>query len=235
MKITTYFIGFQIQDTIAWTVKYYKNFCERVVYFDNFSTDLSREIAEECGAEVRLYGKAGVLDDQAMLDVKKTCWKGDRSDLVIVCDDDEIVLPPIKNDGTIYHCQGYEMYSEDMPVNNWLDVRTGIVNEQYSKMAMFNPRAIEDIGYVYGCHGYQTRPKGNLIWGERVPLLHYRSVGGAERLIQRHRMYNQLKPGEANVRWSLASHHKEPETHKRKVFEDGLRNSAILPFLIGDL
>lgn len=236
MNATCFFLGYNIQETIHLTVKHYQQFCNRVVYHDNFSTDLSREIAEELGAEVKLFGRAGVLDDQAYLDVKKNCWKLDRSDLVYVVDDDEIVLPPIAHvNSTIYHCQGYEMYSNHMPVNNWLDLKKGVINDQYSKMACFNPREIEDIGYVYGCHGHQTRPKGKLVWGERIPLLHYRSVGGVDRLIKRHRMYNEKERGEANKRWNLANHYSESEAHKRKVFEDGLANSEILPCLIGDL
>lgn len=236
MKITVFFIGFQIQDTIAFTIRHYQQFCQRVVYFDNFSTDLSRDIAEQMGAEVRLFGKSGVLDDQAYLDVKLHCWKTDSSDLVIVCDDDEILLhPPKETSATIYKTQGYGMYSNDMPVDRWTDVKTGLPDEQYSKFCIFNPKAITDIGYVFGCHSHQTRPKGKLFWGSEVlPLLHYNRVGGADRLIKRHRMYNEKKRGEANVRWDLGHHYLESETHKRKHFAEQLAKSTTLPFLTGD-
>jgi len=232
MTITCYFIGFNIQDTIAWTIRHYQKFCQRVVYFDNFSTDLSRDIALELGADVRLFGKAGVLDDQAYLDVKLNCWKTDTSDLVVVCDDDEILLyPPTHVGPTIYKTQGYGMYSNSFPKENWTEIMTGVKDDQYSKFVIFNPKAIKDIGYVFGCHGHQTKPKGNIVYGGDVlPLLHYNRVGGVERQIQRHRMYLQKEWGEANKKWDLAHHYKESETHKRKYFAEQLERCETLGF-----
>lgn len=234
MKITCHFIGWNIQETIGFTIRHYQKFCERVVYHDNHSTDLSRDIALQLGADVRLFGTPGVLDDQAYLDLKKTCWKLDDSDLVIICDDDEILLHPPKEPGTIFRTQGYGMYSNNMPATDWLEIKTGVPDDQYSKIVVFNPKAIQDIGYVYGCHGHQTRPQGNLKWGQQIiPLLHYRAVGGTERLIQRHREYNKKKRGEANVRWDLGGHYHQEESEKRAYFDEQLRNSKTLPFLTG--
>ena len=232
MKITCFFIGFNIQDTIHLTISHYKQFCHRVVYFDNFSTDLSRDIAEQLGAEVRLFGKAGILDDQAYLDIKLHCWKTDDSDLVIVCDDDEILLhPPRASEATIYKTQGYGMYSNDFPKERWTEIMSGVKDDQYSKLCIFNPKAVTDIGYVFGCHGYQTKPKGKLFWGSEVlPLLHYNRVGGVDRQLQRHRMYNEKEWGEANKKYNLAHHYKESEQHKRKYFAEQLAKCETLSF-----
>lgn len=236
MKITCYFIGWNIQDSIHLTINHYKKFCQRIVYFDNFSTDLSREIAEQLGAEVKLFGKAGVLDDQAFVDIKNHCWKGDDSDYVIVCDDDEIVLCPPSNTGaTIFKTQGYGMYSNTMPEKEWTEIMTGVPDDQYSKLAIFNPKKIKEIGYVYGCHGHQTKPHGSLFYGSQtIPILHYNGVGGIERRLARHRLYNQKELGEANKRWNLAHHYKQEEKEKRRWYAEQLAKSETLPFLIGD-
>lgn len=221
MTITAYFIGFQIAETIAFTIRHYSKFCQRIVYYDNFSTDRSREMAEELGAEVHLFGRAGVLDDQAYVDLKNSCWKGDDSDYVIVCDDDEILLhPPHGTGATIFKTQGYGMYSNEMPKENWTEIMTGVPDDQYSKFVIFNPKQVKEIGYVYGCHGHQTKPKGNLFWGPTIPLLHYNRVGGVDRLIRRHRMYNERKRGEANLKWNLGHHYQQEEQEKRRYFAE---------------
>lgn len=230
MKITVYFIGYNIQDTIGFTIAHYAKFCQRIVYFDNFSTDRSRETAEELGAEVRLFGKTGVLDDQAYVDIKNHVWKTDNSDLVIICDDDEIVLcPPVDPVATIYKTQGYGMFSEKMPQKEWTEILTGVPDNQYSKLAIFSPKKVREIGYVYGCHGHQTRPHGTLFYGSQViPLLHYRAVGGVGRLINRYRMYNEKKRGEANIRWNLAHHYTQEEKDLKQWFDAELAKSETL-------
>lgn len=232
MKITVYFIGFNIQDTIRLTVSHYSKFCQRIVYYDNHSTDLSRYIALQMGCDVRLFGRVGVLDDQAYIDIKNNVWKTDDSDLVIICDDDEIVLcPPVDHVATIFKTQGYGMFSNQMPEKEWTEVLTGVPDDQYSKLAIFNPRKIKEIGYVYGCHGHQTKPHGSLFYGSAiVPILHYRTVGGVERLISRYRMYNQKKRGEANIRWNLAHHYTQEEKELRRWFQGELKRSETLLF-----
>lgn len=230
MTITAYFIGFNIQETIAFTIRHYQKFCHRIVYFDNFSTDNSRDIAKELGAEVHLFGRAGVLDDQAYVDLKNSCWKGDDSDYVIVCDDDELVLcPPANTEATIFKTQGYGMFSEKMPQKEWTEILTGVPDSQYSKLAIFSPKKIKEIGYVYGCHGHQTKPHGTLFYSAiTIPLLHYRTVGGVGRLIERYRMYNQKKRGEANIRWNLAGHYSQEEKDLRHWFDAELARSVTL-------
>lgn len=232
MTITCFFIGWNIQDTIHLTISHYKQFCQRIVYYDNFSTDLSRDIAQELGAEVKLFGKAGVLDDHAYLDVKLHCWKTDNSDYVIVCDDDEIVLcPPADTGATIFRTQGYGMYSNDFPRETWTEILTGTPDDQYSKLAIFNPKKIKEIGYVYGCHGHQTKPQGQLFYGSQtIPILHYRAVGGAQRIIDRYRAYNQKRRGEANQKFNLAHHYNQEEKELRKWHQEQLEKAETLSF-----
>jgi len=194
LKVETFLITWNRESTIHLTVKYYLQF-GKVTVFDNFSDDNTREICEALGAEVRLFGQAGVLSDQAYLDVKNHCWKGSEADYVIVCDDDEILYHEDLNfllkqerlwGTTIFRTQGYSMFSENMPISNWLEVNTGYKDNNYSKSIIFDPSKI-DINYVYGCH--EARPKGTIKESKEVlNVLHYNKIGGIQRLLDRHHL-----------------------------------------------
>lgn len=227
MNIEAYIITWNREDIIHLTINYYKSFCSKVVIFDNFSTDRTREIAEEMGCEVRLFGKMGSLDDGEYLKVKNHCWKGSKADWVIVCDDDEILYNPnFDSEASILTTQGYEMFSNDVPKESFLEVNTGVKNDNYSKSICFNPKRIKEINYVYGCH--EARPKGDISYSKEVAmLLHYRSIGGVERLIKRHREYVE-RFSEINKKWNLGHHYKQAEDLKRKEWKDSYEKSGIL-------
>lgn len=236
MDIEVYIITWNREDSIHLTINYYKKFCSKIVIFDNFSTDNTRDIATALGCEVRLFGKEGLLDDGEYLKIKNGCWKGSYADWVIVVDDDEIlynedllfILKQARLNGeTIFKPQGFSVHSDEMPKKSWLEIQQGHKDENYSKLCVFNPKAITAINYVYGCH--EARPEGRLVWGRnKLYLLHYRSVGGVERLIARHKEYvKRFSP--INLKWGLGSHYKELEEIKKRQWKDGLEKSV--PFI----
>jgi hypothetical protein len=161
----------------------------------------------ELGADVRLFGTAGVLSDADYLEVKNNCWKGSDADWVIIVDDDEILYKPPFEDETasIIRTQGFEIYSHDMPKDSFLELQEGEVNNNYSKLCVFNPNRIKEINYIYGCH--EARPAGDIVYSvSKLPLLHYRSIGGPHRLIERQRSYIP-RMSEVNKRWGLGAHY----------------------------
>ncbi len=167
MKIEAHIIGWNRSDTIAMTVRHYKSFCDKVIYHDNISEDDTRFIAAGLMADVRLFGMSGVLDDSQYLTVKNNAWKNSDADWVIVVDDDEILYHPnlieelqfAKDSGaTIIRPKGFGIFSNEMPVNEWTELMSGVPDENYSKLCVFNPKAIQEIGYIYGCH--QAKPVG---------------------------------------------------------------------------
>lgn len=233
MNIEAYIITWNREDLIHLTINYYKQFCSKIVIFDNFSTDRTRDIARELGCDVRLFGVSGSLDDSEYLKVKNNAWKRSEADWVIVCDDDEILYDPdlmdklyrARADGiTIFKPQGYNMHSDLMPESSWLDIKTGLKNDNYSKWIIFSPK-IQEIGYVYGCH--EARPKGNLKFREDLKLLHYRDIGGVERLLKRHRQYVE-RFSTINKKWNLGHHYKQDEDEKRREWKDCLEKSETL-------
>lgn len=236
MKIETYIIAWNRESTIHLTINHYAQL-GKVFLYDNFSTDSTREIAESLGADVRLFGREGVLDDGVYLDIKNHCWKKSDADWVIIVDDDEILYHPYlkielqlaKDSGaTLIHPQGFAIYSNEMPVKEWVEIMDGIKDDQYSKLCCFDPKAITDINYVYGCH--EARPKGRVREVFKLFLLHYHCVGGAERMINRHALYapRRLK-SPVNVRWKLGEEYGFTPDSKRRWFRDRLEKSV--PFI----
>ena len=234
MTVEAFIICWNREDTIHLTIKHYLKL-GRVILYDNFSDDRTREIAESLGAEVRMFGVAGQLDDQAYIDVKNHCWKHSQADYVIVVDEDEILYHPhldlflanaLDNGCTILRPQGFNIHSDEMPVSDWLEIKRGENNENYSKSCVFRPLHIKEIGYRWGCHA--CRPMGNIVYGPAgLHLLHYRDVGGVDRLIERHRLY-QGRLSEFNKKFNLGHHYSETEADKRKQWKDFSERSVIL-------
>lgn len=215
-------------ETIHLTIKHYKEFCSRIIIYDNYSDDGTPDIARQMGCEVKQFGIAGVLDDREYTKLKNNCWKGSDADWVIVVDADEIFIPPdIWNvDVTIYQTFGWNIYSEKIPVSDWIEITTGVRDDQYSKLVCFNPNQITEIGYIHGCH--IARPTGNVNYSNGLfPLLHYRNVGGIDRLIKRHDIY-QKRLSDWNIKWKCGHHYSEEVSKKKSYYFTKLQESKPL-------
>lgn len=226
MIIDAHIIAWNEADIIRLTVQYYKSFCRHVIIYDNHSDDNTREIAAEAGAEVQLFGIPGQLDDREYLKVKNHCWKGSDADYVIVCDTDEILYsighnwfeneqlcpPP-----TIFNTQGFSIWDNNVPHGTLLELTKGVLDDAYSKKILFSPK-LEEIGYVYGCH--ECNPKGRIVHGNtKFAVLHYHNIGGVERVIRRHAMYEQRR-SEHNRRWGMGRQYAETPEFKRKEWNE---------------
>lgn len=232
MRIETHIVTWNRADTIHLTVQYYQAF-SKVIVHDNFSTDQTRDILEALSAEVRLFGRAGVLDELEYLKVKNHVWKGSDADFVLLVDDDEIIYHPelinvlqraITNGDTIFKPKGFSIYSNDMPVNKWTEIMTGIPDEKYNKPCCFSPR-INEINYAPGCH--EAKPRGDLKYNNELILLHYHGVGGVERMIKRHQEYEpRRQKSEFNMRWGCGKEYGFSPESKRQWFKEQLEKSV---------
>lgn len=244
MNVECFFLNWNEADTIDLTINHYKQFCGKITVYDNHSDDGSDQIAKMAGCEVIKFGTPGELNDADYRTVKNTCWKNSAADWVIVVDLDEVlsypnlraVLQVTKSSGkTIFRTQGYNMVSRKVPACYWEQVQTGIKNDEYSKLVCFNPRAIKEINYEYGCH--KASPVGDIQWAqETLSLLHYRCVGGVQRLIDRHALYEK-RLSEINRRWKMGNYTYvlDPAMveEKRAEFEYYLQNSKVLESVFG--
>jgi len=186
------------------------------------------------GAEVKQFGTPGVLSDDDYLTVKNNCWKKSKADWVIVCDADEILIAPSRltleinaNDGfTIYKTIGFDVVSFEMPIRSYSEIRNGYRNENYSKSVIFNPREIKEINFKYGCH--VSKPVGNVSYHPQpLILMHYRNIGGPQRLVDRHALYRP-RMSEKNKRFGLGCHYEYTDEQRVKEWHAKFNSSVEL-------
>lgn len=211
MNIHAYVMAHNEAETIALTIRHYYSFCSHVVLLDNFSDDGTPDIARQMHCKVIQFGKQGLLDDEIYRQTKNEIWKknhpgSERRDFVIVCDADEVLKVSFaqlraaeKENATIFNTWGFDVFSYEMPEYEWFEILTGHHQPNYNKTVIFNPKFITDINFRIGAH--TSSPKGIVKWAsERLPLFHYRNVGGPERLVKRHAMYRPRMSEENKIR-----------------------------------
>jgi glycosyltransferase involved in cell wall biosynthesis len=245
--IEAYLVAFNEEETIHFSIKHYQTFCSRITILNNHSTDRTVEIAKAMGCRIRNFGTPGILNDRDYIDIKNECWKESRYDWVIVADCDEILSVPryahgqvgrilqgfdyAKYNGqTLFKTQGWNIFSHDVPKDNWLEITNGHPDENYSKTVIFNPKQITDINFRIGAH--VSSPRGNVIWSEEtLTLFHYRNVGGPQRLIERHNLYRP-RMSQENLQRNWGHHYLMTDEERIKEWE--LKYQKSKPFsLVG--
>lgn len=235
MVVEAYIIAWNESETIHLTIKHYQQFCQRIIIYDNFSTDNTREICEALGCEVKPFGIAGVLDDREYTKLKNNCWKGSKADWVIVVDADEIlwadnILDQLnklrKLKFGMISTQGWQVVSQYVPRESWLEITNGFIDENYSKFVIFDPKAVKEMNYVHGCH--IAKPVNSLCTTNNNPgfiLLHYRNVGGYQRLIDRHKLYRE-RMSDWNIKWKAGSHYLYEDAQRKREWLEQLERAG---------
>jgi glycosyltransferase involved in cell wall biosynthesis len=243
MNIECHLICWNEAQILPLVIKHYQDFCSKIVIHDNYSNDGSDKIARKLGCTVEYFGITGKLDDLEYLKVKNNCWKGSAADYVIVADCDEILhrsqrefsgidvtsaqLQFEKDNGTtIFKTTGWNIYSNKMPKDDLLEITTGYLFENYSKCIAFDPKAIIEMNYEPGAH--RCTPVGNIQYNqELIYLLHYRCIGGVERLIDRYQSYRK-RMSQNNRKKGYGIHYFDNENRLRGEFEERLNKSKPL-------
>jgi glycosyltransferase involved in cell wall biosynthesis len=241
MKVEAYIIAWNESETIHLTVNHYKQFCQTVKIFDNYSDDGTPEICRAMGCEVQSFGIPGVLDDREYTKLKNNCWKGSDADWVIVVDADEIIVPRDLNDQMKYvllrnkgfsklQACGWQVMSQDVPRENWLEQTNGFWYENYDKIVCFEPKSLKEIGYIHGCHQARPKSKGaDITIKGAITLMHYRNVGGAQRLIDRHALYRK-RLSDWNIRFKAGDHYNHDDERRiREWNEQFLKSKEYSP------
>lgn len=231
MSVDAYIICWNEASTIHLTISHYKKICRNIYILDNFSNDGTREICEKMGCIVSFFGTLGVLDDREYLRIKNNIWKGSDADWVIVCDADEILDINIhlleiayQQFETIFKTNGWNIFSNDVPLESWSEITTGLPDKKYSKLVCFNPKEIKEINYVYGCH--EAKPEGKVWFCElETTLFHYKHIGGAKRVADRHALYAS-RMSEWNKRYKCGYQYLEPRDQTIKYFNECLSKSV---------
>lgn len=176
----------------------------RIIVYDNESSDNSRQIIEEAGRETVTFSTNNTFDDATNMQLKNEIWKlsrGSDVDFVIVQDLDEFLwfpnhpddiltgLEEYKNEGiTCSVTEGYDMFCSDEEwemglslLEKWgigvqFTIRKGLRNYIYDKVLVFNPNVINETNYNLGCHEWS--PNGEIRFPSSQPyMLHYKYIG----------------------------------------------------------
>lgn len=191
-RVHIYAVCWNERRILPYFLRHYEAFAERIVVYDDGSNDGSIEILKaNSRVEVRKLPGSRISPEEDRRNVKSHAWKECRglTDWVIACDTDEFLhhsrLPEFLTD-----CQargitmpiptGYQFFAEWFPTTTgqiYDELRFGFPDREYDKPLLFDPNAIEDLGYDAGCH--RTQPSGRIVI-ERSPqlrLLHAKFLG----------------------------------------------------------
>lgn len=196
-------LAYNEERMMPYTLRHYSTFAKRITVYDGMSTDRTRDICREFGAEIVDYPTDG-LNDMKNREAKNTGWIKHRgTDWVICVDTDEIVYFPHGVEKTlqayddqdlkIVKTQGYEMFSETFPTTSgqiYEELNMGSKEERwYSKPILFSRRRLVSIDFSAGAHQATGMgsdgifvPNPKVTANPPAYLLHYHQIGPVEYL-----------------------------------------------------
>lgn len=206
MNVECHVLCFQEEEFLPYCLRHYNSFCNRIIVHDAFSTDRSREIAKEYGAEVRDWATDG-LNDAVSKKLKEDCVMQCKSDWCLVVDTDEIWYFPFGPSYTLsaYDSQGlavirphgFEMVSDVFPTTAgqvYDEVKfAGVDDRWYAKCALVAPPRIKSIIYSAGAHETWAVLKDGSKWNDVKEktdppsyFLHCKHLGPIERIARKY-------------------------------------------------
>ncbi len=194
MKITLYIICYNEQLILPHLLNYYSTIVDKIVVYDNESTDNTLKILNEYkgNLEIRTFKTNQQLRDDIHSKIKNTCWIGDDSDYCIINDADEFIYHPFglrnyleqNKDYDYITSEGYQMVSDEFPSDYSKlimdQIKTGVFDEYYCKLNIINPKRVIDINFKPGNHEVHYEvvdPVLKTIENSGVKLLHYKFIG----------------------------------------------------------
>lgn len=202
MKIACYAIAYNEELMLPHFISHYKKICDKIVIYDNMSTDKTKEIALDNGCEVIQWeAPGGGLNDLMYLNIKSNCFKKDRDNYswAITVDIDEFIshvdgenkfletLEKFSSDGVkLPDVSGVNMFSWDHDLKNSLDsIKSYIPSQSYSKSVVFDTSL--DISWHPGCHICNIE---NDALNSGIILKHYKFIN-FEHVISRSELFNK--------------------------------------------
>lgn len=203
--VHVYTVCWNEEKMLPFFLRHYASIAERIVVYDNQSTDRSPAMVRACPkAELREWDTGGTLDDEKQRDLFCTVYRESRgkADFVFAVNMDEFLVHPCLADAldayrrsgvTIPRTRGYNMASlrfPSGPLQIYDYVKTGSPSRMYSKFCVFHP----DIDINFLCGNHECRPRGVVKHSEdaEVRLLHYHYVGFMRNLARHARIRKRL-------------------------------------------
>lgn len=194
MRVHLYTFAWNEARLVPYFLRHYLPWVERVVVYDNQSTDGTQAMLAQHSprVEVRSFVCADYPEPEPLGALRSQCWpeaRG-RADWVVVVDFDEFLWHPCgvpeylsrayRRGYTVVQTYGWQMVAESFPpehvgLADWC--RTGVPKHWYSKPVVFRPDQFDELAWEPGCHG--VRAQGNLrqLASGSLALLHYKYLG----------------------------------------------------------
>lgn len=219
--IHVYTVCWNEERFLPFFIKHYSSFCDKIIVYDNESTDSTLDIlAQNPNVSVITYKTGNKINDNEYQRIKNNAWKQsrDKADFVIVCDIDELLYAKTgdiksilkQTNKTVFRPDGYEMMSENFPLYNkpLREQCKGLFSEYYCKKIIFDPHCIVDINYYPGCH--EADPRGFVKTGtSEFLLLHYKRLG-VDYVVNRYRAF-EARLSQQNIDNKMGLHYRMTE------------------------
>lgn len=195
MIVHVYSVCHNEEEMLPYFLRHYSRIADRIVIYDDNSTDRSAEIISGCpqatviALEAVLSKHRNEYSERDLTKIRNVGYQESRgkADWVVVVDIDEFLyhthLPMMlrrywRNGITFPKLTGFDMVAGTFPTVDgqiYESIRTGFRNPMYDKRVLFRPDI--DINYTVGCHS--CMPSGRLVEPFRVDLklLHFRFLG----------------------------------------------------------
>ncbi len=166
MKIHAYSLCWNAEFILPYYLRHYEKFCEKIIIYDNMSTDKSRDIINNHPlSELRDFNTNNEFRDDIHLMLKNDCWKECRNkgiDYVIVSDIDEFLYSTnlisfleTNKKFSVFKPAGFEMFAYKLQQNEnqlYDQIKKGFFNSKFCKKIIFSPDRIKEINFLPGCH-----------------------------------------------------------------------------------
>ena len=184
-----YAISWNEEIILPYFLRYYSDFCDKIVIYDNESTDRTPEIVKSYpNTELRSWSSNNQINENLYLDIKHSCYKESRekADWVIVGDVDEFIFHPTlagklqeytDSGVTLPKIIGYEMTPNcklDPNANLPFDYQIGTRATNFDKRMIFNPTL--DIQYAVGCHALVGKSPNVVESQDHLYLMHFKKL-----------------------------------------------------------
>ena len=226
MRLHLYALCWNEERMLPFFFRHYRPLVERFVIFDDGSSDGSLELLRsQPDVEIGHFERDEDSYVLGALQFYREAWKASRgeADWVVVCNVDEHLyhhdllgyLSRCRKGGvTAVRAEGYEMVADRFPDEPRClsdSIVTGTRRERLDKVAIFDPSAIDEIGYSPGRHVARASRRVVLPNAPEVKLLHYKHLGLDYLVGRQGELRTRLLPGDVANRYGL-QYLKSPDT-----------------------
>lgn len=239
MKIHVYAVCWNEEVILPYFLRHYSAFAEKIVIFDNESSDRSPSIIDACPQAKRVTYKTGEQHyDRVHRECKmKYVESRGQADWVILVDMDEFVYHPdlvgvltwYKKKGINFpKIAGFEMLTPETPTGDgqiWEYGKTGVPSDGYSKRTTFTP----DLGIELSPGSHITKIVSGAPVESPVPelkFLHYRFFG--RKFFVDRNISRRGRVSEEDRKMGWGNHYMNPDEYFNHIFDLVLADSRVV-------